>query len=77
MLDHGDLFTPLPLVKDGDLIATVRHVILTRDQDTVKVTKVKCHATEADVEQGRVWLEDRLGNIEADTVADLGIILRR
>ena len=36
------------------------------------MTKVKGHATEADVEQGRVPLEDRLRNIEADTAADLG-----
>ena len=35
---------PLPLVKDGDLIAIVRHMILARGPDTVKVTKVKGHA---------------------------------
>ena len=42
--------------------------------DTVRVTKVKGHATDADadVEQGRVRLEDELGNAEADTTADLG-----
>ena len=38
----------------------------------MKVTKVKGDAAEADVEQGRVRLEDRLGNLEADTPADLG-----
>ena len=43
-----------------------------RGPDTVKVTKVTGHATEADVEQGRARLEDRLVNIEADTAADLG-----
>ena len=31
-----------------------------RRQDTVRVTKVKGHATEADVQQGRVQEEDRL-----------------
>ena len=30
------------------------------------------HATHSDVEQGRVRLEDQLGNAEADTAADLG-----
>ena len=41
--------------------------------DTVKVTKVKGHATEVDdVELGRVRLEDVLGKIEADAAADLG-----
>ena len=32
---------------------------------------VKGHATDGDVEQGRVWLEDKLGNFEADAAADL------
>ena len=30
------------------------------------------HATDSDVEQGRVRLEDQLGNAEADTAADPG-----
>ena len=29
------------------------------------------HATEAGVEQGRIRIEDRLGNAEADTAADI------
>ena len=41
-------------------------------RETVRVTKVNGHATVADVEQGRVRLEDQLGNAEADTAADLG-----
>ena len=32
--------------------------------NTVRVTKVKVHASEADVENGRVREEDRLGNAE-------------
>ena len=43
-----------------------------RGRLTVRVTKVKGHATDADVDQGRVRLEDRLGNAEADAAADLG-----
>ena len=43
-----------------------------RGWDTVRVTKVKEHAVDADVEQGRVRLEDQLGNAEADAAADLG-----
>ena len=57
------------------LLEIVWHMILARGPDTVKVTKVtkvKGHATEADVEQGQVRLEDWLGNIEADAAADLG-----
>ena len=56
----------------GILSLLVRHIILVRDPDTVEVTKVKGHATEADVEQGQVRMDDRLGNIKADTAADLG-----
>ena len=48
----------MPLVKDGDLIAVVRHMIHARGPDTVRVTNVKGHATEADVEQGRVRKEE-------------------
>ena len=47
-------------------------MILSQGPDTVRVTKVKGHATEADVEQGRVRLEDRLGILETDAAADLG-----
>ena len=47
-------------------------MIQTQGQDTVQVTKVKGHATDADVQQGRVRLEDQLGNTEADAAADSG-----
>ena len=40
-MDHGSLSVPLPLVKDGDLMATVRHMIRARGPDTVMVTKVQ------------------------------------
>ena len=41
LLDRGSLSKPLPLVKDGDLVAIVQHMIHARGQDTVRVTKVK------------------------------------
>ena len=63
---------PLALVKDGDLIALVQHMIRARGRDTVRVTKVKGHAEEVDVHQGRVRLVDKQGNAEADVAADLG-----
>ena len=71
LLDHVRLTKPLPLVKDADLIATVQHMISARRAETVRITKVKVHAAEADVQQGRVRAEDGLGNMEADTAADL------
>ena len=46
--------------------------LFSRGPDTVKATKVKGHATDADVELGRVRLAERLVNIEADAAADLG-----
>ena len=62
---------PLPLVKDGDLIALVQYMIRTRGWETVRVTKVKGHAEDVVVQQGRVRLIDQQGNAEADTAADL------
>ena len=47
-------------------------MIRVRRQHTVRVTKVKGHATKADVQQGKVREEDRLGNDQADAAADLG-----
>ena len=47
-------------------------MIRTRGRDTVRVTKVKGHAKDDDVQHGRVRLLDRQGNVEADTAADLG-----
>ena len=36
LLDHGGLSKPLPLVKDGDLIAIVQYMILGREPDTIR-----------------------------------------
>ena len=72
LLDHDSLVKPLPLVKDGDLIALARYMIRTRGRETVRVTKVKGHAEDVDVWQGRVRLLDQQGNAEADAAADLG-----
>ena len=72
LLDFDCLTKPLPLVKDGDLIALVQYMIRTRGRETVRVTKVMGYAKDVDVQQGRVRLEDQLGNAEADAAADLG-----
>ena len=72
LLDADCLAKPLPLVKDGDLIALVQYMIRTRGRDTVRVTKVKGHAKDGDVQHGRVRLLDQQGNVEADIAADLG-----
>ena len=62
---------PLPLVKDGDLVALVQYMIQARGRETVRVTEVQGHADDADAQQGRVRLEDQLANAEADAAADL------
>ncbi len=63
--------SPLPLLKDGDLLATIHSMLCLRGFDTVKVSKVKGHATRAMVASG-VRLEDLVGNNGADAAADLG-----
>ena len=70
LLDKDCLVKPLPLVTDGDLIALAQYMIRTGGRETVRVTKVKGHAEDFDVQQGRVRLMDHQGNSEADTAAD-------
>ena len=52
MIDTGSTGTPLPLIKDGDLLAAIHYVMRLRGNDTVKVSKVKGHATQAMVDKG-------------------------
>ena len=59
-------------MKDGDLLATIHSMLSLRGFDTVKVSKVKGHATRAMVDGGDVRLEDLVGNNGADAAADLG-----
>ena len=65
LLDADCLAKPLPLVKDGDLVALEQHMIRTRGRETVRVTKVKGHAKDDDVQHGRVRLIDQQCNVEA------------
>ena len=43
-----------------------------RGLDTVRISKVKGHADDGMVLDGRVWEVDRLGNDAADEAADFG-----
>ena len=58
LLDHDSLVKPLPFVKDCDLVALVQYMIRSRGRETVRVTKVKGHAEDVDVQQGRVRMLD-------------------
>ena len=70
----GDLppSIPLELVTDGDLLVLIRRMIDLRGSNTVRITKVKGHADEGMVADGRVRVLDRLGNNAADEAADFG-----
>ena len=72
LLSHKVPRSPLPLVKDGDLLATIHSMLCLRGFDTVHVSKVKGHATRTMVDNGDVRLEDRVGNNGANAAADLG-----
>ena len=63
---------PFPLVNDGDLLALAQRLLRWRGAGTAAVSKVKGHADEGLVAQGRVREVDRIGNNEADAAADLG-----
>ena len=63
---------PFQVVPDGDLLCLIHHMLLLRGPDTVKVTKVKGHASEDMVVDGRARDLDRSGNKAADEAADFG-----
>ena len=63
---------PFSLVNDGDLLLLVQQFVRWRGSGSSAVTKVKGHADEGLVAQGRVREVDRIGNNEADAAADLG-----
>ena len=64
-------------MKDGDLLFIIRSMLCLRGFDTVKVSKVKGHATPAMVASGDVRFEDLVGNDGADAAADLGRLRQR
>ena len=63
---------PFPLVNDGDLLDLAQRLLGRLGTGNAAVSKVKGHADEGLVAQGRVREIDRIGNNEADAAADLG-----
>ena len=63
---------PLRLLKMGDLLCLIDRMLQLRGLGTVKVSKVKGHADDGMVLDGRVRDLDRLGNNAADEAADFG-----
>ena len=72
LLDGGPSARPFEIVKDGDLLCLINRMLQLRGLDTVKVSKVKGHADDGMVLDGRVRDLDRLGNNAADEAADFG-----
>ena len=72
MLDARCGPTPFELVTDGDLLVLIERMFHLRGLDTVRISKVKGHADDVMVLDGRVRDDDRLGNDAADEAADFG-----
>ena len=72
LLDGGLGARPFEIFKDGDLLYLIDRILQLRGLDTVKTSKVKGHADEGMVLDGRVRDLDRLGNKAADEAADFG-----
>ena len=69
---HGWSGPPFALCTDGDLLAAIDSMIRKRSARSVKVSKVKGHATDRMVAEGKVRREDKEGNDAADVAADFG-----
>ena len=63
---------PFALCTDGDLLAAIDCMVRYRSARSVKVSKVKGHATDRMVAEGKVRGEDKEGNDAADIAADFG-----
>ena len=63
---------PFELVHDGDLLLLIERILHLRCLDTVRISKIKGHADEGTVLDGRVREIDRLGNAAADEAAYFG-----
>ena len=72
LLDGGSGARPFEIVKDGDLLFLIHRMLRLRGFDTVRISKVKGHANEGMVVDGRVRDLDLLGNRAADEAADFG-----
>ncbi len=59
--------------KDGDLWQIFWETLEQKGCGAMAITKVKGHATDEMVQQGKVNIEDKLGNDKADTMADDGV----
>ena len=71
-MDGSDPVRPFELVVDGDLYTIIGEVVQVGDAGTSAMSKVKGHAHEGLVRDGRVRELDRISNDMADPAADYG-----
>ena len=64
--------SPFTICTDGDLLACISSMVRFWGRASIRASKVKGHATEAMIADGRVRREDKEGNDAADTAADFG-----
>ena len=64
---------PWGLQRDGDLWRIAWNALAIRGAGNQDLRKVKGHATEEDIEQGKSTVKDRNGNNKSDTLADRGV----
>ena len=72
LLDGRGCSVPFEHVNDGDLLLLLQRMLHLRGLDAVRITKVKGHADEGMVLEGRVREVDRIGNEAVDEAADFG-----
>ena len=63
---------PWSLVKNGDLQQSIEEGVIQKGEGSLKASKVKGHATEEMVEEGKVRRKDKEGNDISDEGADRG-----
>ena len=59
-------------MKDGDLWQKLYDFVKNKGESTIRITNVKAHTDQEDVEAGRITFEERDSNNEADTAANRG-----
>ena len=63
---------PLDVCIDGDLLALIEKILAEQGPDSAQNSKVKGHADESMVRDGRMRMLDKIGNDLADRAADFG-----
>ena len=59
-------------IRDGALWELFEQIVKQRGPKSVRIAKVKGHATQEMVDEGKVRAEDKEGNDKADEAADMG-----